>query len=101
MEKLYDDKLEGSDFFQYFEQAVLEIYKVKDIQASSWVQLPKKYKNNEQTVNIINEDPFCSFLWCIVAHLFPTEDHIKRTSSYSRYVNKLNVLRCTILYEQQ
>ena len=69
---------------------ILEIYKVNDIQVSSWVELPKKYKNKKSIINIKNDDQFC-FLWCILAHLFPVEDHKNRTSSYSMHVNKLNL----------
>ena len=37
-----DEELEASGFqFQYIEEAVVEIYKVTDIKASSWVELPK------------------------------------------------------------
>ena len=65
---------------------ILEIYKVNDIQASSWVELPEKYKNNKSIINIKNDDQFC-FLWCILAHLFPVEDHKNRTSNYSMHTN--------------
>ena len=61
MEKLDDEQLEGSDFFQYIEQAILDIYKVKNIQASYGFSCQKKYKNNESIVNNKNEDPFCFF----------------------------------------
>ena len=41
MEKLDDIQLEGSGFqFQEIEEVILQIYKVNDIQASSWVELP-------------------------------------------------------------
>ena len=47
MQKLDDLQLEGSGFrFQEMEEVTLEIYKVNDIKASSWVELPPKYKNN-------------------------------------------------------
>ena len=67
---------------------IMEVNKVNDIQASSWVELPEKYKNNKSIINIKNDDQFC-FLWCILAHLFPIEDHENRTSSYSMHTNKL------------
>ena len=39
IQKLDDEQLEGSGFqFQEIEEVILEIYKVKDIQASSWVE---------------------------------------------------------------
>ena len=89
MQKLDDEQLEGSGFvLNGIVNVILEIYKVNDIQASSWVELPEKYKNNKSIINIKNDDQFC-FLWCILAHLFPVEDHKNRTSSYSMHTNKL------------
>ena len=74
MQKLDDEQLEGSGFvLNGIVNVILEIYKVNDIQASSWVELPEKYKNNKSIINIKNDDQFC-FLWCILAHLFPVED---------------------------
>ena len=82
MQKLDDEQLEGSGFqFQEIEEVILEIYKVNDIQASSYIELPDKYKNKKSIINIKNDDQFC-FLWCILAHFFPVEDHKNRTSSY-------------------
>ena len=81
MQKLDDEQLEGSGFvLNGIVNVILEIYKVNDIQASSWVELPEKYRNNKSIINIKNDDQFC-FLWCILAHLFPVEDHKNRTSN--------------------
>ena len=89
MQKLDDEQLEGSGFvLNGIVNGIMEVYKVNDIQASSWVELPEKYKNNKSIINIKNDDQFC-FLWCILAHLFPVEDHKSRTSSYSMHTNKL------------
>ena len=89
MQKLDDEQLEGSGFvLNGIVNVIMEVYKVNDIQASSWVELPEKYKNNKSIINIKNDDQFC-FLWCILAHLFPVEDHKNRTSSYSMNLNKL------------
>ena len=93
MQKLDDEQLEGSGFvFQEITEVILEIYKVNDIQASSWVELPEKYKNNKSILNIKNDDQFC-FLWCILAHLCPVEEHKNRTSNYSMHFDKLNLKR--------
>ena len=89
MQNLDDEQLEGSGFqFQEIEEVILEIYKVRDIQESSYIELPGKYKNSQSIINIKNNDQYC-FLWCILAHLFPVEDHKNRTSSYSMHTNKL------------
>ena len=81
MQKLDDEQLEGSGFvLNGFVNVILEIYKVNDIQASS-IELPKKYKDNKSIINIKNDDQYC-FLWCILAYLYPVEDHKNRTSNY-------------------
>ena len=89
MQKLDDEQLEGSGFvLNGIVNAILEIYKVNDIQASSWVELPEKYKNNKSIINIKNDDQYC-FLWCILAYLYPVEDNKSRTTNYSMHFNKL------------
>ena len=91
MQKLDDEQLEGSGFqFQEIEEVILEIYKVNDIQASSYIELPPKYKNSQSIINIKNNDQFC-FLWCILAYLFPVEDNKNITSSYSKHFDKFNL----------
>ena len=78
MQKLDDEQLGGPGFvLNGIVNVILEIYKVNDIQAFSWVELPEKYKTNKSIMNIKNADQFC-FLWCILAHLFPVEDHKKK-----------------------
>ena len=67
IEKLDEIQLEGSGFqFQEIEEVILEIYKVRDIQASSYIELPGKYKDSKSIINIKNNDQYC-FLWCILA----------------------------------
>ena len=44
IQKLDDEQLEGSGFvFQQIEEVILEIHKVIDIQASSYIEIPPKY----------------------------------------------------------
>ena len=91
MQKLDDEQLEGSGFvFQEIEEVILEIYKVIDIQASSYIELPPKYKNSQSIINIKNNDQYC-FLWCILAYLYPVEDNKNITSSYSKHFDKFNL----------
>ena len=55
MQKLDDEQLEGSGFVLNGNvNVIMEVYKVNDIQASSWVELPEKYKNNKSIINIKN-----------------------------------------------
>ena len=82
MQKLDDELLEVSGFvLNGIVNVILEIYKVNNLQASSYIELPEKNKNNESIIIIKNDDQYC-FLWCILAHLCPVEDHKNRTSSY-------------------
>ena len=91
IQKLDDEQLEGSGFvFQEIEEVILEIYKVNDIQASSYIELPGKYKDNKSIINIKNNDQYC-FLWCILAQLYPVENHKDRISKYIIHMNKLNL----------
>ena len=91
MQKLDDEQLEGSGFvFQEIEEVILEIYKVNDIQASSYIELPGKYKDNKSIINIKNNDQYC-FLWCILVQLYPVENHKDRISKYIIHLNKLNL----------
>ena len=58
-QKLADEHLEGSGFvLNGIVNVILAIYKVNDTQASSWVELPEKYKNNKSIINIINNVNF-------------------------------------------
>ena len=76
--------------FQEIEEVILEIYKVNDIQASSYIELTGKYKDNKSIINIKNNDQYC-FLWCILAQLYPVENHKDRISKYIFHLNKLNL----------
>ena len=50
MQKVEDKELKGSGFeFVQIKEAIIEIYKVRDLQASSWVELPEKY--NKKYIN--------------------------------------------------
>ena len=91
MQKLDDEQLEGSGFqFQEIEEVILEIHKVRDIQASSYIELPGKYKDSKSIINIKNNDQNC-FLWCILAYLYPVEDHNDRISKNDMYKHSLNI----------
>ena len=47
MQKL-DEQLKGSGFvLNRIVNVILEVYKVNDSKASSWVELPEKYKKNQ------------------------------------------------------
>ena len=57
--KIEEEQLEGSGVeFQDITEARLEIYKIRDIKASSWVELPPNYKNNKSILNIKNDDQY-------------------------------------------
>ena len=91
MQKLEDEQLEASGFvFQCIVEVVLEVYQVFGIEASSWVEVPEKYRKNKSKIIVKNDDKFC-FLWCILAHLYPAEDHKKRRSNFPMHLKKFNL----------
>ena len=91
MQKLDDEQLEGSGFvLNGIVNLILEMYKVNDIQASSYIELPEKYKNNKSIINKKKDDQYC-YSWSILAHFCPVEDHKNGTSIYSMHMNKLNL----------
>ena len=62
MLKIDDEQLEGSDFqCQEIEEVILDIHKVRDIQASSYFGLPGKYKDSKSIINIKNNDQYCFY----------------------------------------
>ena len=91
MQTLDDEQLEGSGFvLNRFVNVILEIYKVNDNQASSYIELPEKYKNSKSIINIKNDDQF-GFVWCILAHLCPNEEHKNKTSNYPMHFDRLKL----------
>ena len=89
--QIENEQFEGSGFVkQNINQIEIEVYKIKDIKASSWVELPEKYKNSKSIINIQNNDQFC-FIWSILAHLHPAKNNKYRTSKYKPYINNLNL----------
>ena len=71
MESQIENETRSSGFTkQYISEIQIEMYKIKDIKASSYIELPEKYKNNKSIINIKNNDQYC-FVWSILAHLFP------------------------------
>ena len=47
-------------------------------------------KNYKSITNIKHNGHIC-FLWCILAHLYPVEDHKSRTSNHLMHKSKLNL----------
>ena len=89
IQKLDDEQLEGSGFvFQEIEEVILEIYKVNDIQASSYIELPPEYKNSQSIINIKNNDQYC---FLILAYLYSVEDNKNITSCHSKHFDKFNL----------
>ena len=68
----------------------MKFQKIRDNQASRYIELPPKYKISKSILNIQNEDNFC-FLWCIFASLYPAGDNKYRTSNYAVFWNTLNI----------
>ena len=93
--QIENEQLEGSGFIkQYINQIEIEVYKIKDIKASSWVELPEKYKKSRSIINIQNDDQFC-FVWCILAHLHKAKNNACKVYNYKQYFNNLNTTNLT------
>ena len=72
LQNLDDEQLEGSGF------------QFQSINASSYIELPPKYKNSQSIINIKSDDHLC-FLWCILACLFPVEDKKKNIKLFNAF----------------
>ena len=49
LECVDDEQLEGSSFlFQNITDVIIDFYRTRDFSASSYIELPKKYKNSKQ-----------------------------------------------------
>ena len=82
IQKLDNEQLEGSGFqFQDIEEVISEIYKVIDIQASSYIELPPKYKKNQSFIILKKKDQ-CCFLWSILTYLYPVENNKNQIMKY-------------------
>ena len=78
-QNLDDEQLEGSGFVvNRIINVILEIYKINDIQAPLNIKLPEKYKINKSIIKIKIMMNFV-FFWCILAYLYPVENHKNRT----------------------
>ena len=89
--QIENEELEGSGFSKQFVKEIqVEVYKIKDIKASSYVELPKKYKNCKSIINIQNDDQFC-FIWSILAYLYPPKSNVCKVYNYKPYINNFNL----------
>lgn len=68
----------------------INILKYNPLRAGSYILLPENIRNTKSCLNIVNKDEHC-FLWCIVAHLYPTKNNPNRVSSYPHYSKLLNI----------
>ena len=59
-----DKQLEGSSFqLQEIEEAVIEKYKVNDIKASWWIELPRQNESSQSSIKIKNKDQLCFMVY--------------------------------------
>ena len=70
---------------------LINVYKYSPLKGGSYIDLPKNVKhNNKGLLNIKNKDDKC-FMWCHIAHLFPTaSDHKNRLSKYINHENDVD-----------
>ena len=67
----------------------LQIAEFHPIRGSTYAPLPKYIKDKRAVLNIQNSDQKC-FLWSVLAHIHPVEQHSERVSNYYPYINELN-----------
>ena len=68
-----------------FTENTVNIYKYKPLGGSSYIDLPKEYKNTRNgLINTQNNDQEC-FKWCHIAHMYPVIDHKYRVSKYTKH----------------
>ncbi|CAS01108.1 Protein CBG26674 [Caenorhabditis briggsae] len=63
--------------------------KIMPLSGSKYIELPDWIKNKKAVVNVQNKDEKC-FMWCILAHLYPVEEHPERISKYKEHASKIN-----------
>ena len=61
------------------------------LQASSYIELPKKIKHSKGVINIKNKHDNMCFLWSVLAHLHPMTDNSTRVNQYQPFQQELNV----------
>ena len=69
------------------QKMIINTYKTHDIQASSYIPLPKKYHDSKSIINIKNEDNYC-FIYSVLAYFIKPEYHRERPSWYTPHFNK-------------
>ena len=89
--QIENEELRGSGLEKkYITQIEIEIYKIKEIKASSWIELPPEYKNSKSILNIENNDQYC-FIWSILAHLHPAKNNSNKIYNYKPFFHNLNL----------
>ena len=68
-----------------FTEHTVNVFKYRPLGGSTYIDLPKEYKNTRNgLINIQNNDQEC-FKWCHVAHEYPVIDHKYRVSKYTKH----------------
>ena len=87
MEKLDDDQLKDQVLYSIFGYIMLEFYEVKDLQASSWIELPEKESVGYKFSNCYQ---LC-FMGYLSSSFFSVEDQRNRISNCYIHMHVLNV----------
>jgi len=68
-----------------FTDHTVNVFKYKPLGGSSYIDLPKEYKNSsKRLINIRNNDNMC-FKWCHIAHEYPVLFNKNRVSKYNNH----------------
>ena len=73
--------------FNKINSMTIFFYKTTELSGSSYVKIPIR---TTAILNIQNDDKYC-FIWSILAHLHPVDNHSTRVTNYEKYFNELKI----------
>ena len=68
----------------------LQTAKYNPIKGSAYFPLCKELQNKKAIINVQNKNDDKCFMWCVLAHLYPSTNHPERIKQYGEHVTKLN-----------
>ena len=84
-------------FMDGIKEHIINIYKYKLLGGSSYIDLPKEYKNsNKRLINIKNNDNMC-FKYCFIANKYPVLFGKNRVSKNIRHM-KMMLISVELLF---
>ena len=66
---------------------IVNINKYDPFRGGTYIPLPKEIIRKKTCINIVNNDNAC-IAWCIVAALYPVNQHANRTEQYANHIHR-------------